>query len=383
MVESWVDCAECANRYDAYFSACPRCGAVNRFMSESRPEKNSGIGRKVALGAGIAMALAAVVLLVPSLSSVLPLSPEPDIPNISVLPPTGQEPRIVPQEELIQSALLAINKDRETFGVSPVALSSNQAAQIHAEDVFRNKQISHWMSNGEKPYMTYTRYDGTGAVSQNVAIAGFSKAQYEECVNNILYDCERIDPVTTTEELQYEMMYEDKECCDDGHRNNILNEYHTHVSIGIVYDEYYLAFVQNFENNYGLDIEMRGNQVMISGQLMEGNIRYVSVLYDPPPDPTIYEQNKRSLSYSAGQLVANVVKPLPPGYYYEKPEGYSLIVADRWDVSKDNDVHITFDLARAVSEDGVYTISAVASEGENEEIFEATSHSVFVDSESR
>lgn len=383
MVESWVDCAECTNRYDAYFSACPRCGAANRSASESWPEKNSGVGRKVALGAGIAMALAAVILLVPSLSAVVPQSPEQDIPNISVLPPAGQEPRIVPQDELVQSALRAINKDRETFGVSPVALSLNQAAQIHAEDVFRNKQISHWMSNGEKPYMTYTRYDGTGAVSQNVAIAGFSKTQYEECVNNILYDCERIDPVTTIEELQYEMMYEDKECCDDGHRNNILNEYHTHVSIGIVYDEYYLAFVQNFENNYGLQIEMRGNQAMISGQLMEGDIRYVSILYDPPPDPAIYEQNKRSLSYSVGQLVANVVKPLPPGYYYEKPEGYSLIVAEGWDVSKDNDIHITFDLARAVSEDGVYTISAVASEGEDQEIFEATSHSVFVDSESR
>jgi hypothetical protein len=128
---------------------------------------------------------------------------------------------------------------------------------------------------------------------------------------------------------------------------------------------------------------MRGNQAMISGKLMEGDISYVSVQYDPSPDPTIYEQNKKSLSYSAGKLVANVVKPLPLGYYYEKPEGYSLIVADMWDVSKDNDVHIAFDLAKAVSNDGVYTISAVASEGEDQEIFEAASHAVFVDSESR
>lgn len=381
MVESWVDCAQCTNRYDAYFSACPRCGAANGLASES-PPKNNGTGRKVAVGAGIAMALVAIVLLVPALPQLVPQLPEQDIPNISVLPPTVQEPRIVPQDELVQSALSAINKDRATFGLSPVALSSNQAAQIHAEDVFRNKQISHWMSNGEKPYMTYTRYNGTGAVSQNVAIAGFSKAQYEECVNNILYDCEKIDPVKTVEELQYEMMYDDKECCDDGHRNNILNKYHTHVSIGIVYDEYYLAFVQNFENNYGLQIEMKGNQAMISGELREGDIRYVSVLYDPSPDPAIYEQNKKSLSYSAGKLVANVVKPLPLGYYYEKPEGYSLIVADRWDVSKGDDVRIIFDLARAVSEDGVYTISAVASEGEDQEIFEAASRSVFVDSES-
>ena len=171
----------------------------------------------------------------------------------------------MPQEELVRHALELINEDRAAFGLEPVRLGSNAAAQVHAEDVFRNKQISHWMSNGEKPYMTYSRYGGMGSVGQNVAIAGFNKTQYEQCVQNTLYDCEKINPITTIEELQYEMMYNDKECCDDGHRNNILNKYRTGVSIGIVYDEYYLVLVQNFENNYGLDIGMTDGAVQISG----------------------------------------------------------------------------------------------------------------------
>jgi len=325
------------------------------------------------------MAIVAIVLLIPGLAMLFPLSNEGDRPAITILPPLRQEPKVVPKEELVQHALEIINSDREKFGMPPVMLSDNQAAQVHAEDVFRNKQISHWMSNGEKPYMTYTRYGGVGGVSQNVAIAGFTKAQYEECVN-VIYDCERIEPITTLDELQYEMMYEDKECCDDGHRLNILNEYHTHVSIGIVYDEYYLAVVQNFENNYGVEVSASGGQAHITGQLLKGSIDYVAIQYDTIPDPAIYEQNKHLLSYSAGELVATVVKPLPLGYSYQEPEGYRLIVADEWETSDNNHVDITFDLARAVSADGVYTITAVVNDGVSEDTVQVTSHSVFIKS---
>jgi hypothetical protein len=233
------------------------------------------------------------------------------------------------------------------------------------------------MTNGEKPYMTYTRYGGEGSVQQNVAIAGFSTSQYEECRTSILIDCERIDPLSTIEELEYEMMYRDKECCNDGHRDNILDPHHTHVSIGIIYDEYYLVFVQNFENNYGLDVSVNNGQVRITGNIPDSELEQISIYYDEMPDASIYEQNKQRLSYSPGELVGVVVKPLPPGYYYEKPDGYSLIQASRW--GEGGSVNVVFDLASAVDQDGVYTLFALAkSDGET---FNLTSYSVFVDSE--
>jgi hypothetical protein len=256
-------------------------------------------------------------------------------------------------------------------------LSSNQAAQAHAEDVFKTKRISHWMTNGEKPYMTYTRYGGEGSVQQNVAIAGFSAEQYDECRTSILIDCEKIEPRSTIEELEYEMMYKDAECCNDGHRDNILDPRHTHVSIGIVYDQYYLAFVENFENNYGLDVEVASGQVRISGQLLEGELQQIGIYYDDMPTRVVYEQNKQLLSYSAGELVATVAKPLPPGFYYEKPDGYTLIEANRW--GQDDSVNVMFNLVSAVEEDGVYTLFAVVKDGE--ETFDVTSYSIFVDSE--
>jgi uncharacterized protein YkwD len=350
------------------------CGAPNNLVG-FRSAKKSSAG-KVAIGIGVAIIVVVFFMLAPALVGVI--TQQEDNPAISILQPQSQEPRTVAREELVQNALDLINKDRADFGVPPVELSTNQAAQAHAEDVFNTKRISHWMTNGEKPYMTYTRYGGEGSVQQNVAIAGFSAGQYDECRTNILLDCERIEPLSTIEELQYEMMYKDAECCNDGHRNNILDSRHTHVSIGIVYDRYYLAFVENFENNYGLDVEVANGQVRISGQLLEGEeLQQIGIYYDDMPTRAVYEQNKHLLSYSAGELVATVVKPLPLGYYYEKPSGFTLIEASRWE--EGDSVSVMFNLAAAVEEDGVYTLFAVVKDGE--ENFDVTSYSVFVDSE--
>jgi hypothetical protein len=173
------------------------------------------------------------------------------------------------------------------------------------------------------------------------------------------------------------MMYNDKECCNDGHRNNILDPRHTHVSIGIVYDEYYLAFVQNFENNYGLDVSVNNGQIRISGQLEEGELEQISIYYDKMPDPDAYEENKQRLSYSAGDLVAIVVKPLPPGYFYENTGDYTLVQANRW--GEGSSVNVMFNLASAVQDDGVYTLFALVKDGE--ETYEVTSYSIFVDSQ--
>jgi uncharacterized protein YkwD len=370
----WIDCAVCGNRYGSFLPSCPTCGGQNSFASPPAPKKSAA--SKIAVTAIVAIAVVVVVMALPALINIA--VHQQDNPVITILQPQSQKPKSVAREELVQHVLDAINKDRADFGLPPVELSSNDAAQFHAEDVFKTKQISHWTTGGEKPYMTYTRYGGEGSVQQNVAIAGFTAEQYKQCQTNILLDCEKIDPLSTIDELEYEMMYKDSECCNDGHKNNILNAHHTHVSIGIVYDQYYLALVQNFENDYGLQVAVDGGQVKVSGTLLAGTLDHIAIYYDEMPTPQVYEQNKHLLSYSAGELVATVVKPLPPGYYYEPPEGYSLIEASRW-AAEGKSVNVTFNLASAVKDDGVYTLFATVKDGE--EMFEITSHSIFVDSE--
>jgi uncharacterized protein YkwD len=363
------------------------CGAQNNNSSfAAAPSPATAVAKKSSAGkiagAAVVVAIVAVALFMfaPTMLGVITQQDGGNNPAFTILQPQNQETITVPREELVQHALDLINKDRADFGLPPVKLSSNQAAQAHAEDVFKTKRISHWMTNGEKPYMTYTRYGGEGSVQQNVAIAGFSPEQYEECRTNILLDCEKIEPLSTIEELEYEMIYKDKECCNDGHRDNILDLRHTHVSIGIVYDRYYLAFVENFENNYGLDVSVNNGQVRVSGQLLKGELEQISIYYDEMPTPAIYEQNKYLLSYSAGELVAAVVEPLPPGFYYEKPDGFTLIEANRWEEGDDTAVDVMFNLASVVKkEDGVYTLFAVVKDGED--TFKATSYSIFVDSD--
>ncbi len=361
------------------------CGTTNNFSGAltEDPKKRRKKVTKVTVPVGIAISAVVVfaaLIVIPALINRVVFQQEND-PVITILQPKSQQPKFPAHSELVQHALELINKDRKKFGLPPVKLSSNQAAQMHAEDVFKTKQISHWTTNGEKPYMAYTDYGGKGSVQQNVAIAGFTQEQYNECKTDILLNCEKIDPMSTLDKLEYEMTYKDLNCCDNGHRDNILDDHHTHVSIGIAYDQYYLAFVENFENNYGLEVTINNDQVRLSGNLSTGTLDHIGIYYDEMPTPQVYEQNKHLRSYSAGDIVANVVKPLPPGYYY-KAEGYKIIQANGWNTDDNNhhSVSVVFNLASAVRRDGVYTLFATVEDGR--EMFDVTSYSIYTQSHS-
>ncbi|MER3408368.1 MAG: hypothetical protein C4292_06535, partial [Nitrososphaera sp.] len=267
------------------------------------------------------------------------------------------------------------------FGLPPVKLSGNGAAQTHTEDVFATKQISHWTTEGKKPYMVYTEHGGTGSVHQNVAIAGFGPQEHDRCASFSLI-CEKIVPAEAIKQLEHEMVYNDKECCDDGHRDNILDLHHTHVSIGIAYDDYYLALVQNFENNYGLDMTIDQGYVSITGPLPSGaRLEDVAIYYDETPKPSNYVDNIKKKSHDTGELVASVLEPLPPGLRYQQPKGgdSTVIEADSWVKDKGTKLDIAFDLQPAIKKAGVYTIYVMLKDAQGRQ-FDATSYSVFVQS---
>lgn len=238
-------------------------------------------------------------------------------------------------ESLKQYALEKINKDRADFGLPPVLLSSNIAAQLHADDLLKERTISHWMTNGEKPYMTYSRTGGRGAVNQNVAVEGYGKLDVDACRDG-RYICNEIELFRAIHTAEYDMVYNDKDCCNNGHRDNILDKYHTHVSIGIAYDEYFFVMVQNFENNYidsegptigtsvrewtdeGLPVSEVAS-IDIRGAILQNHKLYsVLVYYDPLPTPAEYEKFKDAIEYTNGELVDVIFEPIQDvGYYYE------------------------------------------------------------------
>ena len=116
------------------------------------------------------------------------------------------------------------------------------------------------------------------------------------------------------------------------------------------------------------------------GVLDSSTVDHVAIHYDIMPSPDLYEQNKHMLSYSGGELVVVVAKPLAPGFFYEQPDEYRLLVAREWNSNANGSIDISFDLARAVSGDGVYTISVIAKATQSGEIFEAASYSAIIDS---
>ncbi len=248
-------------------------------------------------------------------------------------------------KELVEYALQIINEDRKKFDLQPVTLSENQAAQIHAEDVLKTRIISHWMSNGEKPYMTYTNAGGTGSVSQNIAVSSCSG-----------FGCS-MNPIKEIESLEYSMMYDDASS-DWGHRTNILQPYHTHVSIGISYDDNFFTMVQNFEDNILLSknpITITGSDVQIHSNLKNGLPIIVAIFYDPLPTPELYLQHRYDPYYEMGDTVAVVQSPAPANYYYDQPSGYKLIEATTW-ATTDTFISINFDASPVITKPGVYTI---------------------------
>ena len=292
---------------------------------------------------------------------------------------------------LRQHALDRINEDRKQYGLPPVSLSDNSAAQAHAEDVFETKQISHWTTDGEKPYMTYSRHDGIGDVAQNIATTG-DLAGYLSCVSGAFL-CGRIDPFEEIKDHEYAMMYDDDECCDNGHRDNILDKYHTHVSIGVAYDAYFLVLVQNFENQYiawadRINEDNPSDDTITMAGYFENNrdgytsndliLDALSIYYDESPTRETYKDNIDTQSYGSGELVGVVVEPLRSGWFYEQPGNYTLIEAGEWQVSNKG-FEIEFSLQELTIKhgDGVYTVT-VWSKDENDDDFVASSISLFI-----
>lgn len=265
-------------------------------------------------------------------------------------------------EDLRYFALSKINDDRKKYNLPPLILSNNTAAQIHANEILRTKSLSHLTLDGYKPYMLYSFYNGTGYVQQNVGqisyvLANNSQGYYtvsDQCYDETKFYCPVIDQYDAISNLEHSMMYNDKLCCNDGHRNNILNKYHTHVSIGIAYNDYYFVMVQNFENHYlgpNFKIMKEDDDIKLEARISDPDkfdfvINHVSFFLDEFPTKLHYEKNRDKNSYDFGDLKLMVSKPLPSDLeYIQEKEGdtYKIIEAKKWELNE-GDINLEFQI---------------------------------------
>ncbi len=205
-----------------------------------------------------------------------------------------------------------INEARAGYGRAPLALGSNDAAQLHADALLEGCALSHWGLDGLKPYMRHTLVGGVGANAENVS--------------GLSYCITAADGYRAIRSLEDEVR-ESMEgfLASPGHRRAILGRWHTHVNIGLAWDGYNFRAVQHFEGNY---VDWEQPPTIVDGVLSlagrtfngagfgESSHPSVQVYFDPPPGPLTAGQLARTNSYGSGPLVASLRRPLPPNWFY-------------------------------------------------------------------
>jgi uncharacterized protein YkwD len=251
---------------------------------------------------------------------------------------------------LFTYALSLVNKDRNQYGLSNVTLSDITSGQQHAQSMLDQDYFSHWDTYGMKPYMRYTLLNGKGAVSENVAYQYSAMCGLLGCTGNI-------NVMDSLREMEYSMMYNDSECCNNGHRENILDPIHNQVSIGIAYNASTVYFAEDFVDDF-VDWSRYGptasNYEMYMSGTLDGGYRVNSTIisYDQPVRNMSYAELKATSSYGYGTEIAGVVSS--PLYYYP---GLVTIVADQYSVNG-RSFDISYNLRDVITRngEGAYTI---------------------------
>ena len=169
--------------------------------------------------------------------------------------------------------------------------------------------VSHWGTDGLKPYMRYSVKGGYRYNAENVGG---------------IYDRGSFHPFEDVKEslTEYVLGFMDSE----GHRETMLDPLHRKVSIGIAVDRG-VWVVQHFEGDY-IELDelpsLDGGILSMAGRVAEGAQmdEDVGVLieYDPPVMEFAVEQIERTQCYNPGLPVAIVLKSPFDEYDLDDPE---------------------------------------------------------------
>jgi uncharacterized protein YkwD len=173
-----------------------------------------------------------------------------------------------------------VNRERTMAGLGSLALDdlAGTVAAKHALDMAQRGFLSHWGSDGRKFYHRYSFAGGTDAAQENCSAA------------------ENIDSVTPNavmrdlRDMHVSMIEETPP--NDGHRQTILDPFHTHVGFGVALEGHRLRLDEIYLARYvRLDPISRaakpGATVALSGSLLNPThfLNQVDVFYEPLPTP--------------------------------------------------------------------------------------------------
>jgi uncharacterized protein YkwD len=192
-----------------------------------------------------------------------------------------------------------------------------KVANEHALDMARGEFLSHWGSDGRKPYHRYSFAGGTDAVVENVSSADSIQSLTNKGVLSDLQD------------MHLAMLYEKPP--NDGHRRTILSRQSTHVGFGIALQGYHLRLDELYLARYvQIDpvprLAKTNAAVLLSGRLLSQTnyLTSIDVYHEPLPAPPAIEWLREPRSYGLPTQHDTLLPRLPSGYSY--PEGGQAII---------------------------------------------------------
>ncbi|MYD91350.1 MAG: SH3 domain-containing protein [Caldilineaceae bacterium SB0662_bin_9] len=215
--------------------------------------------------------------------------------------------------ELRLHMLELINRERSSRGLAPVVLAYNEGAQLHAEDLVKNRYMSHWNLLGETPYMRHTWAGGHDYSAENLSFRMVLDAPAGFCAS------------PASEQALDGMMAGLMD--SPGHRDNILRPHHREVNIGIANSCHAMAMAQVFEGEYvrfSLPPELAGGRLAMAGQIASGvnldDQTNIQITWDPPLNE--YSKGQVSQTYCSGteRPVAYIRRPLSAGFFWQGGE---------------------------------------------------------------
>ena len=238
------------------------------------------------------------VILAPTLIGPALATPSPTLARLGNTTPFPSSTATQPDQEALQMLMLdLINRDRAEHSLEVVAWDA-LAAEVgrrHAEDMVAFNYFSHWNREGLGPDHRYTLAGGQHAVMENLHAFALT---YSDGRGAPVDDWEAV-----IEKAETSLM------ASPGHRANILDPAHTHVGIGMAYDEASGQFrlTQEFTNQYvtlsiALPLEAApGEQLRVRGVIDSSVVTDVllNLAYEAFPRPLTLEDLARTSTYTS------------------------------------------------------------------------------------
>lgn len=187
--------------------------------------------------------------------------------------------------------LEVINANRARHGLSPLRLDilACRVASRSASEALKDGYHGHWNLRGEKPYHRWAFAGGLDHAMENASVMRSSAP--------ISKDYKTVRGFITDIHMR---MYNEAPP-NDGHRQNILNPWHTHVGLGFSLAEgdfrYYELYLDRYLEFDAPAQEMKaGDEVTLSGRVIKPGygVFFAIVYHEPfPSSMTVSEVNAR------------------------------------------------------------------------------------------